>query len=341
MNITLKEIIFISIFLVFGKILKNLKLYYKKLFPLSVYKYKYLKNTDINKISNKLYTSIYNNEYTYIVIKIPFNRCFYYHNNDLLFSKNVFIFCIIFLIQYLDNEYISIFIYDDNILFILDHTYSNQLIDLLCITNLNNRLGDISKKKNNYKSVYNKYKGTNKTKKLNQNIKHNNDIEILNTYLLTWLKYSTNQQHTMLFIIYLCYFSKYNNNSNQIILNKYNIQLLYIIKDFFKSIENFKNKKLSDVKHINDNYCAINFKNISNILMYINNINKYLDKNTVIYNIKHYRNYSLLINKIIKKCENTHINHCNKAYTIINKTGFYYNIGIEPYNYKLENNVFD
>jgi hypothetical protein len=348
MNITLKEIIFISIFLVFGKVVRNLKLHYRKVFPLPIYRYKYLNNTDINKITKHLYTSVYNSNNLYIVIEIPINKYLNYSNKDILLSKSVYSFIIVFMLNYIDNDYLNILVYNNSsILFIIDSIYSIDLLEKLAIINIfiinnikllntNNTNTTNNTNKSFLKLLYKK-----NSKSINITDKHTHPSIALNTktninkYELLWLKHIT-KLNKYLLLLYLCFFSKYKNDCHILLLELQNIHICNIIYSFFKEITILSS--ISDIKTINSKYHSIGFRHLSKQVISVDKITTYLDKNAII-NINY--NNTELINKLISYSECKHNTHYNTNHDIINQTGFYYYIGFEPYCDKLQNDVFE
>ena len=136
--------------------------------------------------------------------------------------------------------------------------------------------------------------------------------------------------------MYLCFFSKYKNDCHILLLEIQNINICNIIYSFFKEINSLS--VISDIKTINSKYHAIGFRHLSKQIITEDKITTYLDKNAII-NIKY--NNTVLINKLISYSECKHNTHYKQNHDIINKCGFYYYIGYEPYCDKLLNVVFE
>jgi hypothetical protein len=287
-----------------------------------------------------------------MVFKIPYNNCIYYHNNELLFTKSTFAFIIIFLLQYLDNNYLNIFKYDNNILFIIDYSYTVELINNLGINKIDKKHADLSliNFKNYRKSIKNKQHSNKSISVYGQNTKRTNEkynkdiIELseletsLNTYTLCWIKYMKNR-FTFIFILYLCYFSKYKHYSNTIIIEKINRKLAQNIKYIITSCNHFNNKGISDIVEISDKHLCINFKYINHIIMDNQYILKYLNKNIIMYNNFNYQ-INVILRNILSYYEKKYEAHINNNKDIIKKSGFFSKLGIVPYINDMSEDTF-
>lgn len=303
------DIIFICILIIFGKISNTLD--HLDILPLYNYKSLNIIKSKYTKITKYLYTSINYSNNLYIILKIPLFNFIYYTNNDLLVYKYTFYFLLNYLFYYIPNEYINFFFINNYIYVIIDNEYTKLLIKTFQIINLDN---------------------------IDNNIDNNKII-----YYLPWMKYISNTQQ-IIFIIYLCIFSKYNNNCDVIYLLKCHKNLFTYLDIYIKNnnlFQNSNNTKLKIIPNSNNKYNSINFINFCEIKSVID-IRKYLDyknicKNTLC-NILLINNYFTLFNNeydTFKKQNRTIINN-NKDMEDIK----YDSIGIIEYNDQLTNDVF-
>jgi hypothetical protein len=330
MKIKDNDIIFLCILLVFGNITNNIKDY--KIHPLHNYKNNNIDKQKYTKITKYLYTSIYDNKQIYITLKIPLCNYTYYNMTDIMIYKSTFIFVLNYIFYYVNNDYINCFYINNYILFIIDNDYATELIKKLQILNLDNFNTNVNSNSNantmNYKLGTYLY---------------------FNTYELTWMKYIGVKQQ-IIFILYLCLFSRYNNNCNiyyflnsQCNILKY-LEMYISTNSFFKNTDNYKIlTKIKIIKNINKKYHALNFKylrtiyNMSVCDTYLNY--KAICKNNVITNYLllhyYYTLFKLNLDKHIKKYKciinNNQLLECNK----------YDNIGYNSYNDYIPNNTFN
>jgi hypothetical protein len=328
MKIRDNDIIFLCILLVFGNITNSITDY--KIHPLHKYKSINIDKHKYTKITKFLYTSIYNTDYLYFILKVPLYNFTYYNNDDLTIHKSTFTFILNYIFYYIDNEYINCFYIDDYILFIIDNKYVNNIIKKLQIINLDKF----------YNIIKTKIEISNET----------NEIKVfLNTYNLYWMKYIGTKQQ-MIFIIYLCIFSKYNNSSNIFYFHKTQDNVINYIEQYIKSNDYLKNEngcriqyKIKIVRDINNSYHALNFKWF-NIINNVNICNTYLNykticKNNIITNQLLLHNYYILFKANIDKHKKEYkcIINNNKSFECYT----YNKIGIDTYEDIIPNKVFN
>jgi hypothetical protein len=154
----------------------------------------------------------------------------------------------------------------------------------------------------------------------------------------------------MIFIIYLCIFSKYNNSSNIFYFYKTQDNIVKYIHQYIKSNDYLKNSddyripfKIKIIRDINNSYHALNFKWL-NVINNINICDTYLNykaicKDNIITNQLLLHNYYILFKTNIDK-------HKKKYRCIItNNKAFechtYNKIGMTKYEESIPNKVFN
>mgnify|MGYP000232898537 CR=1 FL=1 len=323
MKIKDNDIIFLCILLVFGNITNNIKDY--KIHPLCNYKNNNIDKQKYTKITKYLYTSLYDNKQIYITLKIPLCNYTYYNMNDLNIYKSTFIFILNYIFYYVNNDYINCFYMNDYILFIIDNNYTTEFIKKLQILNLYDFNSNINSNTNTINSKIYTY-------------------TYFNTYDLPWMKYIGKKQQTIL-ILYLCLFSRYNNNCNSVFFLNSQCTILKYLEMYISNNPSFKNSvntKIKIIKNINKKYHALNFKyfntiyNISDCDTYLNY--KAICKNNVITNYLLLYNYYTLFKFNLDK-------HKKKYKCIINNNQLlecntYDKIGYDIFNENIPNNTF-
>jgi len=173
-----------------------------------------------------------------------------------------------------------------------------------------------------------------------------NNINKLN---LPWLQ-NINKNLQVNMLIYLCFFSKFNNSINVIYINKNNIDLFNNLHYFIKNnniLHNTKITKFKCIKNINRKYHCINFNYLPELndntiidIFLVNSIKSYFyDENNYLY----IKNILMLFNSKIIEFNNNYnkiIKSNYKENTYNYKTFRTFNFGYVEYNTPLENNVF-
>jgi hypothetical protein len=332
MKIKDNDIIFLCILLVFGNITNNINEEIE-LKNLHNYKNNNIEKIKYTKITKFLYTSQFNSNNIYITLKIPLNNYTYYNSDDLTIHTHTFKFILNYLFYYINNDYLSSFYRNTYILFIIDNEQTIQIIKKMQIINLDSFYS------NEINSILDSY-------------------IYFNTYELPWMKYLGHKQQIML-IVYLCLFSKYNNNCNIYYLNNTQINILKYLEYFIKSNSSLKNKHNDNrvptivklIKNINIQYHALNFRYLS-IIFCTQICDKYINHNIICkdskttnslllnnYYIlfksnvdKHKKKYKCLIGNNVNPISNSNSNN--------NKSKSFNSISLTLYNKPVINDVF-
>ena len=379
------DIIYICILIIFGEITSNI-FKYKSIFPLYNYKCNNIDKFKYTHITKYLQASIYDKSLLYTVIIIPISNYYIYKNNLLELHNKTFKFIIYFIFNYIDINYLNFFYLDNKILFIIDNKYTIRLINKLKFINLdkNNNINTQSDNINTQSDNINTQSDNiniqtgninlddnciTKSDNINldDNINNQSDnITILNLdnimmveediYLnninklnLPWLQ-NINKNLQVNMLIYLCFFSKFNNSINVIYINKNNIDLFNNLHYFIKNnniLHNTKITKFKCIKNINRKYHCINFNYLPELndntiidIFLVNSIKSYFyDENNYLY----IKNILMLFNSKIIEFNNNYnkiIKSNYKENTYNYKTFRTFNFGYVEYNTPLENNVF-